>query len=451
MSLRWQIALAVAGVVAVVSALAAAGGYVSTASQLDSTADDALVAAAREFGAGPGGDGEAIRDGRADLGGCPPSGLLEPAAAAQVVGTDGSITACLPGGANLPSTDARPSGGTVDLTTVSVEGTTLRVATVAFHDGGWLRIARDRTEAEDVLRALRRRLTVLTLLATVIGAFGGWLVAQRIARPIAHLRDATSAISRTQDLQTAIPMGGSGEIRDLADSFTEMVRALATSRDQQRRLVADAGHEMRTPLTSLTTNVELLEAFDRLPEADRPQVLTAVRADVSELAGLTDVLVDLATDRSSDEPEQPTDLADLAEEVAARARRRSARAITVEVEGEGEVLARPRMVERAIANLIDNAVKHTPVEAGNVVVHVTPTSVEVRDHGPGIDPADLDHVFERFYRADEARTRPGSGLGLAIVAQITERHGGRVWARNDPTGGARVGFALATPATTPER
>lgn len=448
MTLRWQIALAVAAIVATVSAAAAVGAYVSTERQLEATADDALTATAREVGDGPDDDVDSDTDGppldvdSAGGGeGCPPAGLLEPAVAAQIVHPDGTITSCVADGVTLPPVASRPTGSTVTLDTVSAGATTLRVATVVFHDGGWLQVARDREEAETVLRALRRRLALLALAATVVGAFAGWLVARRIARPIVRLRDTTAAIARTQDLDTPVPAEGAGEVRGLAESFHTMVRALATSREQQRRLVDDAGHEMRTPLTSLTTNAELLEAYERLPPDDRPQVLAALRADVGELTSLTDELVDLATDRSSDEPAQPIDLAELAAAVATRARRRHRRGVEVAITGEGLVTARPRMIERAIANLVDNALKYSADETV-VELRVTPTSVEVCDRGDGIDPRDLDHVFERFYRADDARTRPGSGLGLAIVAQIAERHGGRVWARNRFEGGAAVGFAL---------
>ncbi len=448
MTLRWQIALAVAAIVAAVSAAAAVGAYVSTERQLAATADDTLTATAREVGNGPDGDTDGDTDGGpldgdlSDAGeGCPPAGLLEPAVAAQILHPDGTITSCVSDGVTLPPVASRPTGSTVTLDTVSADGTTLRVATVAFHGGGWLQVARDGEEAQTVLHALRLRLALLAVAATAAGAVAGWLVARRIARPITRLRDTTATIARTQDLHTPVPAEGAGEVRGLAESFHTMVRALATSREQQRRLVDDAGHELRTPLTSLTTNAELLQAYDRLPPDDRPLVLAALRVDVGELTSLTDELVDLATDRSSDESAHPTDLAELATAVATRARRRHRRGVEVAITGEGLVSARPRMIERAIANLVDNALKYSPDDA-DVEVRVAPTSVEVCDRGEGIDPGDLDHVFERFYRADLARTRPGSGLGLAIVAQIVERHGGRVWARNRVGGGAAVGFTL---------
>jgi two-component system, OmpR family, sensor histidine kinase MprB len=171
-------------------------------------------------------------------------------------------------------------------------------------------------------------------------------------------------------------------------------------------------------------------------------VLGTVRTDVDELTHLMTELVELATDRSSDEPVVDVDLADLAAAVIARTRRRSGRTIELVVDGDGTVPARPHMTERAIANLVDNAVKYSPAST-SIEVHVGPTCVEVRDHGTGIAPGEEERVFERFYRADSARSVSGSGLGLAIVHQIVERHGGTVWARNGPDGGAWVGFTLS--------
>jgi two-component system sensor histidine kinase MprB len=280
------------------------------------------------------------------------------------------------------------------------------------------------------------------MLVVAVGAgLVGWLVAGRLVRPIVRLSDTAKRIASSQDLATPVVVEGSGEVHDLATSFTTMVDALASSRARQQQLITDASHEIRTPLTSLTTNLELLERYEELPIDDRPDVLAAVRTDVDELTHLMTELVELATDRSSDEPVVDVDLADLTAAVLARTRRRSGRTIELVVDGDGTVLARPHMTERAIANLVDNAVKYSPASTP-IEVHVGPTSVEVRDHGAGIAPDEHDRVFDRFYRADSARSLSGSGLGLAIVHQIVERHGGTVWARNGPDGGAWVGFTF---------
>jgi two-component system sensor histidine kinase MprB len=257
-----------------------------------------------------------------------------------------------------------------------------------------------------------------------------------------NLRDTAEQIASTQDLTTPIPVDGEGEVGSLARSFTTMVHALATSREQQQRLISDASHEMRTPLTSLRTNIELLGRGDQLAPSERQEVVEALNVEVAELSDLVGELVDLATDSWKDEPAEPVRLADLAEDVCGRARRRTGRDITCEVDGDAApIIGHPQQLERAISNLVDNAVKYSP--AGTAIDLVATTgSVVVRDRGPGIAPEDQPHVFDRFYRSTTARSEPGSGLGLAIVQQIVDRHHGRVWATNRSDGGAEVGFVL---------
>jgi two-component system, OmpR family, sensor histidine kinase MprB len=456
MSLRWRIALALAAVAAVVSVLAATGAYVSTARQLYGTIDDTLLDKVRDpdlFRPGPrfGGPPGAHRDDW----GCPQPGRLQPASVVQLVPADAEVESCIAGTAALPVDDddlalAR-DGGSLRLRTVSVDGTSYRVLTAPWVDGGAIQLARDLDEVHGVLGTLRVRLGALTFGCIALAGLLGWLVARRIVRPVIELRDTAESIADTQDLTTPIPAGGTGEIGSLAHSFTTMVQALATSREQQQRLITDASHEMRTPLTSLRTNLELLEYLDRLPGADRASILAAVQDDVGELTNLLAELVELATDRlSSDETPEQVELADLARDVAARAARRSGREIVVVDGAPAHVTVRPQMVERAIANLVDNAVKYSP--AGQPIeVAVDGGRLEVRDHGPGITDDDQPYVFDRFYRSTEARSEPGSGLGLAIVKQIVLRHQGSVWARNRAEGGAAVGFQLPTGATIDSR
>jgi two-component system sensor histidine kinase MprB len=212
------------------------------------------------------------------------------------------------------------------------------------------------------------------------------------------------------------------------------------SKRQQQQLVTDASHELRTPLTSLRTNAELLDRSDQLDPDQRERAVQGIRLEVNELTDLVSELVELATDRGDDEAPAPVALAELSEDVAERARRRTDREITVVQNGEaGVVLVRPHMAERALANLVDNAAKYS---RGPIEIVITGCRVEVRDDGPGIAPADQPHVFDRFYRSAAARTEPGSGLGLAIVQQIVQRHDGTVWATNREVGGAAVGFEL---------
>ena len=187
----------------------------------------------------------------------------------------------------------------------------------------------------------------------------------------------------------------------------------------------DASHELRTPLTALRTNIELLQRADTLDAAQRVELVDAAQVELAELGDLVAELVDLATDAGSEEPIQTVDLGDVVERVVDRERRRSTQPISFERENTEEVDVRVSAIDRAVHNLIDNACKFSP-PAGPIDVVVRGAVVEVRDKGVGIAPDELARVFDRFYRATEARSKPGSGLGLAIVSQIAEMHGGTV-------------------------
>ncbi|NDB06906.1 MAG: sensor histidine kinase [Acidimicrobiia bacterium] len=255
----------------------------------------------------------------------------------------------------------------------------------------------------------------------------------------------TNHVASTRDLSVPVPVGGSGEVADLGRSFSSMMVALSTSLDQQQRLISDASHELRTPLTALRTNVEALEMFDAIPDDERRAMLADIRTEVEELSHLTAELVDLATDQNPiNEPITTVDLVAVAREVAQRATRRSGREITVTDLGGNAIDGRIGTLQRAISNLVENAIKYSP-EGSSVQINVDGGSIRVRDHGPGIAESDQPHVFDRFYRAVESRGLPGSGLGLAIVAKAAQEHGGTTFVANAPDGGAIVGFDIPTP------
>ena len=153
---------------------------------------------------------------------------------------------------------------------------------------------------------------------------------------------------------------------------------------------------------------------------------------------MVDELVALATDQAGDEPTATVLLGEVAERAVERAQRRWGRDIVVNSDGSAAVV-RPQALDRAITNLVNNAIKFSD---GPVEVSVVAGRVEVRDRGPGIAAADLDHLFDRFYRSEAARALPGSGLGLAIVRDMAESHGGSVFATNREGGGAVIGFVL---------
>jgi two-component system sensor histidine kinase MprB len=438
MSLQWRIALALTGLGSAAAALAGAGAYLTTARQLHRALDHDLTTRVVQIGRGPDADGGSVPRS-VDESGCPPDAVIQPADAAQIVLPGGAVRVCVAGGPVLSRSGPASAGG--EVWTESADGSRYRVAAAPFHEGGTIQIARSLEEIEGVLAALQHRLIVVCIGVGTVAGMAGWLLARRIVRPVERLRDTARTIATSQDLATPVGLEGSGEIRDLAESFTAMVTALATSRAQQHHLVSDASHEMRTPLTSLTTNLDLLDQFEALEAADRIDVLETIRTDVRELTHLMTELVELATDRSTEEPVCTVDLADLAAAVATRSRYRSRRSIELVITGDGTVVGRPHMLERAIGNLVENAIKYSPDDAP-ITVLVGPDSVEVHDEGPGIAAADQERVFERFYRADTSRTLPGSGLGLAIVKQIIDRHEGRVWVSSMPEGGTRAGFSV---------
>jgi two-component system, OmpR family, sensor histidine kinase MprB len=387
---------------------------------------------------------------------------------AQFITRNGTIEQCLSGPAfpvdNIDKLMAKRAAGSTfapRLRTVTVAGERYRMATLIAPVGAsqWVR---ELAGESAVLQRLRWQFVLLGLGATLLAALAGWLLAGRFLRPVQKLRSATDKIAETQNLTEPVDTSGSDEIASLGRSFNSMIAALSTSREQQQRLILDASHELRTPLTSLRTNIEMANRPRRLSDDDNREVMTAALAEVEELTNVISELVEMATDRTADEALVPIHLIDLANDVAERARRRSNRVIEI-VEtpasvigsepgsplglqaGPGSMLGRPRMLERAIVNLVENAIKYSH-PGSPITVEVSGHSLIVFDQGPGIDPKDLPFIFDRFYRSDQARAAQGSGLGLAIVRQIVDRHGGEVTARNTTTGGAAVGFVLPASA-----
>ena len=254
-----------------------------------------------------------------------------------------------------------------------------------------------------MLGTLAFTIAVVGLLVLLIAAVAGWLVARQITRRLLGLTEVAERVSSTGDLDVPIPPGGRDEVGRLSTSLQVMLAELARSRDDQHRLVQNAGHELRTPLTSLRTNVSVLRRFDELSPLSRRRLLDDVDGETRELTNLVNELVELATDRRDAEPPEPVELADLAERTAARYRRRSGRTITVDAESS-VVLARPLAVERALSNLLDNAIKFDPDGRDPIEIRVHGTTVEVLDRGPGVDPG----TPTGSSTASTAHRRPGA-------------------------------------------
>ncbi|MEU8664729.1 HAMP domain-containing sensor histidine kinase [Actinoplanes philippinensis] len=301
----------------------------------------------------------------------------------------------------------------------------------------------------------------------LIGLFcvaGGALVGRAVARtglaPIDRLTAAAVRVANTQDLDAGIPDEGGGEIRRLIQAINDMLAALRDSRRAQRLLAEDAAHELKTPLTSLRLNIELLVRLDRrgtldtaLSAQSRTRLLNDLGAQVAELSTLAAELTDLARGDVSDEGAEPLDLADVVVAAVAQARSRVPDLeVALDVTSVW-VSGRPAALQRAVLNLVDNAGKWSP-EDQPVQVRLRAEGasavLEVDDAGPGIDAADVPRVFDRFYRADSARAMPGSGLGLSIVQRVVHAHGGRAAVARSARGGAllRLDLPVTDPASS---
>jgi two-component system sensor histidine kinase MprB len=328
----------------------------------------------------------------------------------------------------------------VSIRTVKSGDIDYRVVTVPYlRQGTALIIAQNMATQERVLKRLGAVMLLFGLAGVIGAAAAGWAVAKNGLRPVRRLTRNVERIARTEDLQP-LPVEGDDEIARLASAFNDMLVALSASRDRQRRLVADASHELRTPLTSLRTNLDLLLQADAgagLDNAARAELLEDVRAQIEEMSTLVGDLVELARDEPLRAVVEQVDLADVVERAVARARRRGT-GLTFDVELEPWwVTGESASLERAVTNLLDNAVKWSP-PGGTVRIRLNHGTLTVDDQGPGIAPADREHVFERFYRSKESRSMPGSGLGLSIVRQVVERHSGNVRVDENDEGGTRM-------------
>lgn len=285
------------------------------------------------------------------------------------------------------------------------------------------------------------------LLSTVLGS----IVARSAMRPVGELSAAVARVTRT-DVLDPIEVSSDDELSELTRSFNTMLYSLASSRARQNRLIADAGHELRTPLTSLRTNIELLVADEKsgmLPQGARADILRDIAAQLAEFTSLIQDLVQLSRGEQMKPSREPVDLRDIVNAALARVRRRGP-GLFFDVElNPWYLVGEPDTLERAVTNLLDNAVKFSPA-GGTIRVLLQCDQLRISDQGPGIDDEDLPHIFDRFYRSDRSRNTPGTGLGLSIVAQTVARHGGWVRASRSAEGGAEFTVRLPGAPTLEE-
>jgi two-component system sensor histidine kinase MprB len=377
----------------------------------------------------------------------PLSHLGQPASYLQVVSANGRTAAPDGGPGRLAVTAqvrAVAAGSAPPFTAEArIAGDHVRVRTDQLLPGFAVRVALSVSEIDGDLARLDLSFCLAALAGVGIAAALGLLVARTALGPVARLTAAAERVASTQDLAHRISEGRSDELGRLADSFNAMLDAVQRATVAQRQLVADASHELRTPLTSLRTNVEVLARGARLEPAERDQVMAAVLAGSEQLSSLVADIVELARG------EEPTALTE--EFRFDRTVRQAIERVQVLWPGlrlRAElrptlVHGVPGRVDRAVVNLLENAAKFSPA-GGLVEVRLDEHGLRVRDHGPGIPPSGLPHVFDRFYRAEATRSAPGFGLGLAIVKQVADSHGGTVSATNAPDGGAV--FCLSLPS-----
>jgi two-component system sensor histidine kinase MprB len=457
MTLRKRLSLIAAASVGIAVLIAVVVCYMVVRSQLRDQVDNALITQQQVD----------LQSHRIELGSLP--GISPraggPAQYQQIVLPDGTKLP-VQGGLTLPVTSQihkiANSGSGSFMSDIWVGGNHLRLLVfggdlVDIGSPGAIMLARPLNGVDSILSDLRLILLLVLLAGMAVAAALGRVASRRVLAPLAEVADVAQQIAETDDLSKRLHVHAGDEVGQLATNFNAMLDRLESSRAAlddsvraQRQLVADASHELRTPVTSLRTNIEVLLAGAELDPEDRQRLLADVVEQSEELSALVNDLIELAR---GDERGAETDdvrLDGVADESLARARRNApgihfeATLVPTLLDGVPERLA------RAINNLLDNAARHSP-PGGTVEVQVGPKGVEVRDHGTGVDPEDLPYVFDRFFRGRNSRGRQGSGLGLAIVRQVAEQHGGSVSVTNAVDGGAIFNLWLpGVPAETAE-
>lgn len=444
MTLRTKLTLALMVLSAVATASIGALAYVSTDRQLTSEIDSNLSDVAAYASAQPGG-----RDGFGGGGGGGHGAVQLQTVLIQRLNPDGSVQSSTTG-IRVPVTAADRSlaaNGSGQLyRDITLDGHPYRMLTTADEHGA-VQALRPLTESRQVLDTLRFRILISAVIVVLAAAAAGWLVARQVTRRLRELAGAASMVAQTGRLDVPTRTDSRDETGQLARAFTAMLAALDRSQSAQRRLVQDAGHELRTPLTSLQTNLDVLARHPELDAGQQRQILSDLHSETRELTMLANELIELSLGGANDSQPEQLRLAEAANRVIVRARRRTGRRITLEADASA-AYAPPSQLERALANLVDNAVKFSP-DGTPVELTIAGGRVTVRDHGAGLDAVDVERIFDRFYRSDAARQLPGSGLGLSIVHDVVTRAGGTVIAGNHPAGGAVIGFVLPPPAFQP--
>jgi two-component system, OmpR family, sensor histidine kinase MprB len=460
MNLRTRMAAAAAVAVAAAVVVVAVIVYVGVREQLRGEIDDSLRdradGVARIVGrprpAAPlgGGPGERPPLGGPDV--LPPRADPEPfggtLAYVQLVEPGGTVRRLPESRGELPvepgAAEIARTGEGSEYADLDVDGTHLRVLTAGVPGGGAIQVARPLGEVDNQLHRIAVVLTLVGLAGVALSAAFGAAVAHAALAPVARFTRRTEELTANPDLSQRIEVEGNDELARLARSFNSTLDTLERSVEAQRQLVADASHELRTPIASLRANIQTLQHAERLPADEQEALRRDVIEELDELTALVADVVELARGAKLGEHADDVRLDEIVGTVVERARAR-APDLGFELRAEPTLVrGDPQRIQRAVSNLVENAARWSP-SGGSVEIELFGGALTVRDHGPGFGAEDLPHVFERFYRADAARAMPGSGLGLAIVRQAAEAHGGTVSAANAPDGGAQVRASFGPP------
>jgi len=435
-SFRARIGLASAVAVAIAVAILSVAAYVLTRDVLYRQVDNVLRERAGEAALRDTGAGFVIRMPAAPLGIAGTS--------AQIVAADADAEPPVIAGVPIVAPDRDVAAGRrgAGFRDANVGGTRVRAFVQQIAPGFAVLVAKPLTDVDQTLARLRTILVVVALVGIGVAGLLGVLVARSALRPVRRLTDAAEDVARTADLSRRIDVTGEDELSRLGATVNTMLASLERSVAAQRNLVADASHELRTPLTSMRTNVELL-VRPGVTARERRRMVEDVVLQLEELTALVGDLVELARDGERVEELEDVRLDVLVADSVARVRRRAPRREFELVLEPTLVRGSPARLDRAVVNLLENAVAWGP-EDKPIEVTVADGRIAVRDYGPGITEEDSERLFDRFYRSARARGRPGSGLGLAIVRQVAETHGGRASAERASGGGAR--FRIDLPA-----
>jgi two-component system, OmpR family, sensor kinase len=443
--IRLRLTLAFALAMAVV--LAATGGflYFRLASSLDETVDEGLQARAGEVASLVTRDTSLLKDG----------GYAGDEAFAQVLAGDGRVIDATPQIGKRPLVDAderarASTQGALSLERSEVQGIEggSRLLVIPL-DGqsGTLVVGASLEERDEALRGFLGELFLIGPVALLLASLLGFGIGTAALRPVEAMRAEADAVSSAEPGRRLPLPRSRDEVSRLGETLNAMLGRLETAIERERSFVADASHELRTPLALLRAELEVALRRPRSKE-ELEQALRSAAAETDRLSQLAEDLLVLARSDRGMLPlrTEPVSAHDIAARVAARFAHRAQavnRTIEVDASPEIDIVADGPRLEQALGNLVDNAVRHgrgtirlsAAERNGAVELHVV-------DEGAGFPPEFLPRAFERFSRADEARTRGGTGLGLAIAHVIAKAHGGSAHAANRDSAGADVWLSI---------